>query len=48
MDYAGGYGAAWGYGFGYATFPTGDLRGDEGLVDQPRQLPHAISHLLGD
>ncbi len=35
------------YGFGFAGFPTGELRGDEGLVDAPREIPEAIARLLG-
>ena len=34
------------YGFGYATFPTAELRGDEALVDHPEQLPGAIRSLF--
>ncbi len=34
------------YGFGYEGFPTGQLRGDEGLVDTPAQIPATIEELL--
>jgi phosphoglycolate phosphatase-like HAD superfamily hydrolase len=35
------------YGFGYEGFPIGQLRGDEGLVDTPSQIPEAVERLLG-
>ena len=34
------------FGFGYETFPAALLRGDEGLADDPRQLPAIIEQLL--
>ena len=34
------------FGFGYETFPAAQLRGDEGLADDPRQLPAIIERLL--
>lgn len=34
------------YGFGFTTFPLAELRGDEGVVDAPEQIPPAIRTLL--
>jgi phosphoglycolate phosphatase-like HAD superfamily hydrolase len=34
------------YGFGFERFPVGEIRGDEGLVDDPAQLGSAIRGLL--
>lgn len=34
------------YGFGFATFPAGEIRGDEGLADNPRELASIIRELL--
>jgi phosphoglycolate phosphatase len=34
------------YGFGYEGLPVGRLRGKEGLVDAPSQIPEAIERLL--
>jgi len=34
------------FGFGYETFPAAQLRGDEGLADDPGQLPAIIEQLL--
>ena len=35
------------YGFGYERFPVEALRGDEGLVDSPAEIPAAVHRLLG-
>lgn len=35
------------YGFGFAGFPTGELRGDEGIVDTPQEIPEVIARLIG-
>lgn len=35
------------YGFGYERFPVERLRGDEALVDAPRDIPSALQLLLG-
>ena len=34
------------YGFGFESFPTERLRGDEGLIDDPRELVGAIAGVL--
>jgi phosphoglycolate phosphatase len=34
------------YGFGFETFPVAEIRGDEGLVDDPAQLGSVIRGLL--
>jgi phosphoglycolate phosphatase len=34
------------YGFGYEGFPVTELRGDEGLVDAPAQIPAVIDEIL--
>jgi phosphoglycolate phosphatase len=34
------------YGFGFETFPVAEIRGDEGLVDDPAQLGSVIPRLL--
>ena len=35
------------YGFGFATFPAGELRGDEGVVDRSSEYGPVIRGLLG-
>jgi phosphoglycolate phosphatase len=34
------------YGFGYEQFPLSQLTGDEGLVDEPAQIPAVVRALL--
>ena len=35
------------YGFGYEQFPVSQLRGDEGLVDRPAEIPATVRRLMG-